>query len=44
MELLVLVAVGYHFVVDRGVGDTGGEEELGEDVVVRRRIYLHQII
>lgn len=36
LELLVLVAVGYDLVVDCGVGDAGGEEQLGEDVIVGR--------
>lgn len=36
LELFVLVAVGYDFVVDWGVGHAGCEEQLGEDVVVGR--------
>jgi hypothetical protein len=41
LELFVFVAVGDDLVVQSGVGDAGGEYNFGEDVVVWRRIYLH---
>jgi hypothetical protein len=44
LELLVFVAVGHGLVDQRGASKTGREERLGQDVVVRGRIYLHAII
>lgn len=42
LELLILVSVGHDFVLNGSVGNACGEEYLREDVIVRRRIYLHQ--
>jgi hypothetical protein len=43
LELFVLMAVGDDLVLDCCVGDASGEEDFGEDVIIRRRIYLHKM-